>query len=96
MIEARIRQLADGEELISFEDDDWATRPLVDDPRLVLLEHRRAAEVALERGTIATELSRAGVSNRRSAARSSVRRVSDPCDEAHLILLLSGCVASGE
>ena len=48
MLELRIRHLADGEELIWFEGDDWAMRTVADDPRQELLEHRRAAETALE------------------------------------------------
>ena len=56
MSQPRITQLADGEELISFEVDE-CTAPLVDDPRQELLAHRRAAEAASEGG--ATELSEA-------------------------------------
>lgn len=43
----RIVQLADGEELISFELDE-RPQPLVHDPREELLEHRRATEAAEE------------------------------------------------
>ena len=50
MLEPRIVPLADGEELISFEVE--RARPLVDDPRQELLEHRRAAQAASERAAI--------------------------------------------
>lgn len=48
MVEPRIQQLPDGEELISFDGDDAPTRPLFDDPRQELLEHRHAAELAAD------------------------------------------------
>jgi len=50
MLEPRIVLLVDGEELISFEVE--RARPLVDDPRQELLEHRRAAEAAPEHDAI--------------------------------------------
>lgn len=42
MVVTRIVKLADGEELISFENVEH-TRTVDDDPRQELLEHRRAA-----------------------------------------------------
>jgi hypothetical protein len=52
MLKPRIRQLADGEELMWSESDDCGMRPVTDDPREELLEHRRAAETALERALL--------------------------------------------
>ena len=73
MSQPRITQLADGEELISFEVDE-CTAPLVDDPRQELLAHRRAAEAASEGG--ATELSEAWSPNGSPACRRrSARKV---------------------
>jgi hypothetical protein len=84
MLELRIQQLADGEELVWFKDDDWARRTLVDDPRQELLEHRHAVEAPLECGTTVElstpeELTIGGA----SPARHALNRG----DQAHLIIL---------
>lgn len=46
MLVTRIVCLADGEELISFENGAERARSLSDDPRKVLLAHRRSADEA--------------------------------------------------
>jgi hypothetical protein len=80
----RIVQLADGEELISFEVDERAG-PLVDNPRLELLEHRRAAEAASERG--APEPSETPP-NGRSPACDSTLVARGPGDDPYLTMVL--------
>lgn len=64
MVVKRIVELADGEELISFENDRVET--VVDDPRRVLLAHRRSAESAADAATRSSHLVQKKTSVRRS------------------------------
>lgn len=55
MVVQRIVKLADGEELISFESVE-RVRTVVDDPRKVLLAHRRSADAGGDPATISAQL----------------------------------------